>query len=76
MDVKVKDRQQEIEFIRIALNSVEIGVNYQHADLINRTLTLLMKKKGKFDIMDAITILHKWKEDWRKYFEEQSKEAS
>lgn len=29
--------------------------------------------KSKFSISDGVEIHYKWKEDWRKYFEEQSK---
>jgi hypothetical protein len=29
--------------------------------------------KGKFSLKDGVEIHYKWKEDWQKYFEEQSK---
>ena len=75
MDVRVKDRKDEIEFIRMALNLAEMGINYCQADLIDRVLKELDKKGGQFNLNDGISIHHKWKEDWRKYFEEQRKET-
>ena len=73
MDVKIKDRKDEIEYLRIACNMVEMGISYIHADLILRLQERLKKLKGKFSIDDSVTIHYKWKEDWRKYFEAQSK---
>jgi hypothetical protein len=73
MEVKIKDRKEEIEFLRMALNMAEIGIGYQHADLIIRLQERLKKLKGKFSIMDGIEIHHKWKQEWQNYFEEQSK---
>jgi hypothetical protein len=73
MEVKIKDQKEEIEFLRIACNMAEIGISYQHADLILRLQEKLKKLKGKFSISDSVEIHYKWKEDWRNYFEEQSK---
>jgi len=70
MDVKIKDRKKEIEYLRIACNMAEIGIEYQHADLILRLQERLNKLKGKFTILDGVEIHHKWQEDWEKYFNE------
>lgn len=72
-DVKVKDRKKEIEFFRMACNMAELGIAYQHADLIFRLQNKLSELKGKFSIDDGIEIHHKWKKDWENYFEQQSK---
>lgn len=72
-DVKVKDRKKEIEFLRMACNMAELGIGYQHADLILRLQDRLNQLNGEFSLNDGIEILHKWKQDWEKYFEEQSK---
>ena len=69
MEVKIKDRKEEIEFLRMACNMAELGINYTHADLILRLQERLKKLKGKFSIKDAVEIHHKWKEEWRVYFE-------
>lgn len=73
MEVNVKDRKDEIEYLRMACNMAELGIGYQHADLIIRLQERLNKLKGKFTILDGVEIHHKWKEDWDKYSEEQSK---
>ena len=73
MEVKIKDRNKEIEFLRMACNMAEIGIDYQHADLIIRLQERLKKLKGKFSISDGVEIHHKWKQDWQNYFEVQSK---
>ena len=73
MEVKIKDRKEEIEYLRMACNMSEIGIGYQHADLIIRLQERLKKLKGKFSLSDGVEIHHKWKEDWINYFEEQSK---
>ena len=73
MDVNIKDRKEEIEFLRMACNMSELGINYTHADLIIRLQNRLSKLKGKFSIKDGVEIHHKWKQDWQNYFEEQSK---
>ena len=46
MEVKVKDRKEEIEFLRMACNMAELGIGYQHADLIIRLQERLKKLKG------------------------------
>lgn len=73
MEVKIKDRKEEVEFLRMACNMGEIGIGYQHADLIIRLQERLKKLKGNFSISDGVEIHQKWKEDWQRYFEEQSK---
>ena len=75
MDVKVKDRKNEVEYLRMACNMAELGINYIQADLILRLQERLSKLKGgKFSIDDATHIHYKWKQEWQKYFEEQAKE--
>ena len=76
MDVKVKDRKDEIEMLRIACNMVEIGIEYQHADLIIKIQKRLTELGDKFSIKDAVEIHYNWKEEWRKYFENQVKSRS
>ena len=74
MDVKVKDRKKEVEYLRMACNMAELGINYIQADLILRLQERMSQlKEGKFSISDGVEIHYKWKQDWQKYFEEQSK---
>ena len=73
LQVKIKDRKNEVEFLRMACNMAELGIGYQHADLIIKLQERLEKLKGQFTIDDAVEIHHKWKKEWEKYFEEQDK---
>ena len=73
MDVKIKDRKEEVEFLRMALVMAEIGVDYKTTDLINRVTKRVNELKGKHTINDSIEILYKWKDDWQKYDEKQKK---
>ena len=75
MDVKIKDRKKEVEFLRMACNMAEFGITYQHADLIIKLQERLNKIGGQFSLDDGIEIHHKWVEDWRKYFEAIQKET-
>lgn len=72
LEVKVKDRKEDIEVIRMALNMAQIGITYCQADLIKRTFEVLKTKKTNFSIEDSVKIFYKWSEDWEKYFEEQT----
>lgn len=76
MDVKVKDRKKEIEYLRIACNMAELCINYTQADLILRLQERLKKKKDSFSISASVEIHHKWKDDWDYYFEKQSKKST
>ena len=76
MDVKVKDRKKEIEYLRSALNLAELWVDYTQTDLIIRITDKLNKLGGKFSIDDGIKIQYEWKEYWRKYFEKEKDNKS
>jgi hypothetical protein len=69
MEVKIEDRKEEIEYLRMGLNVAELGVSYEQADLIIRVSERLKKLKGKFSLNDGVEIHHKWKQEWEKYFE-------
>ena len=76
MDVKIKDRKEEVEFLRMACNMAELGIGYEQADLILRLQERLKKLKGNFTINDGVEIHYKWKEDWQNYYDEQNKQSS
>ena len=69
MEVKIEDRKEEIEYLRMGLSMAELGVSYEQADLIIRISERLKKLKGKFSLNDGVEIHHKWKQEWEKYFE-------
>lgn len=76
MEVEIKDRKEEVEHLRMALNMCELGVGYTQADLILRVLERLDKVKGEFKISDAVEIHHKHKQEWQTYFEEKYKKEN
>lgn len=76
MEVEIKDRKEEIEHLRMALNMCEVGVGYTQTDLILRVLERLDKLKGEFSISDAVEIHHKHKQEWQTYFKEKYKKEN
>lgn len=73
-NVSVKDRKEEVEFLRMACNIADLGIDYLNADLIIRLQKRLKTKKGNFSIKDGVEVRQEWVNDWNKYFEEKSKE--
>ena len=71
IDVDIKDRQESVEHLRMALGMSEFGVSYIQADLIARVQTSLAFLGGKFRLSDGVDLFYKWKKDWEKYAEEQ-----
>ena len=72
MEVQIKDRKDEIEYLRMALAITEIGVSYEQAELINNVVNRVRQRKGKFNIHDGVGLLYAWKEKWRGYYEKQT----
>lgn len=70
MEVKIKDRKEDVEFFRIACNMAKINLDYIHADLILKLQERLQKMKGGYAISDSVEIYAEWKEYWDNYFEE------
>ena len=73
MDVKPKDRKQETEYLRMALNMAELGVSYTQADLILKAVNEVQRKGGNFTISDGVDLHTKWKSEWDNYFQQQKK---
>ena len=48
-EVSVKDREKEVEYLRMALAVAEFGVSYEHADLISQVVKDVQNKGGDFD---------------------------
>jgi hypothetical protein len=74
MEVQIKDREDAIEYLRMALAMAEFGVSYEQADLINRVVNEVRKKKGKFAIDDGLKLFSDWKRVWERYYENLIKE--
>jgi len=67
--VQINDREDKIEFTRMALNMVEIGVDYEGADLILQIIDMLNKKYEKTNMKDIIKLKYEWRKKWTKYYD-------
>lgn len=72
-DVKIKDRKEQTEFLRIACNMAELGINYIQADLILRLQERLKEREGNYTITDSVNIHSEWMKEWELYFKKASK---
>ena len=68
--VEIKDWEQDVHLLYIALRSVGVGVGYMTTDLINSTLKVFNKSKGKMTLMDACKIKAEHQQKWDSYFSE------
>ena len=69
--VKIKDKDDNVHFMEIALNAAGLGVSYKQTDLIDKVIAKLTEKKGNADILDISRVQAKWEEKWDKYDKEQ-----
>ena len=72
MEVKIKDRAKEVEYLRMALNMCELGVSYEQTDLIRRVITKVDELNGDFSLQNGIELLQKWQHDWQVYADNQT----
>ena len=72
-EVKIEDRKEEIEYLRMALAMSEFGVSYEQADLIYQVFKAVDKKKGKFSVEDGVEVFHEWRKVWYNYYDELTK---
>jgi hypothetical protein len=70
MEVQINDRKQEVEYLRMALNMCELGINYTQADLILRVQEGIKKYGGNFSLQAGMDINARWKNYWRAYFDD------
>lgn len=76
MKVKIDDRLDEIEYLRMALSTCEVYVDYQTAELIDDVVTAVREKKGNFDLLDGSKLFSEWKKKWDDYEKQKRKEAT
>lgn len=74
MDVKIKDRKEKTEQLRMTLNMCQLGVDYTQTDLILRAIEKLNELGELLTLEDGMKLHHKWKGDWENYFENIKKE--
>ncbi len=69
MDVKIKDRKSEVEYLRMGLAMAQFGVSYKHADLILKVQEVIKKKGGKYSLKDGSEIMASLSKEWADYDE-------
>ena len=69
-EVKIEDRDISIEYLRMALNMCQIGVNYQQAELIFAVVNKCELLGGSLTVDNACAIFSAHKKKWDKYFNE------
>ena len=75
-DIKIKDRETEIEYLRLALVLSGVQIDYMTTKLVNRIFKEVAKRKGKFNIGHAAEIRASHAAEIQDYFKEESKEDS
>lgn len=73
MKVEIKDRKTEVEYLRAALNMVELPVDYPTTELILKVQAKLAELGGELSLKDAIQIKTDWQETWDNYIKLQNK---
>ena len=68
MSVKIKDRETEVEYLRMACNMAELPITYEQADLVIKLQDGIERFKGDFSISDGVDIHSKWKQQWKDYY--------
>jgi hypothetical protein len=70
---KIKDRKMHIECLRMALNMVGIGVNYESTILLDRIVRATDKMGGEFSVKDAVEIQAQFEKEMDEYFKKQKR---
>lgn len=68
-EVEIKDRENEIEYLRMALNICELPVSYLQTDLIVKIYKRIEKLKGNYSVEDGVKDLNDHNYKWEKYFD-------
>lgn len=74
--VEFKDRDAEIDALRMALNMVGVNINYETIDLV-LLVQKDLKAKGpeKFSIRCAAQIASSWESCWTKYYKDKKNDS-
>lgn len=65
--VRIKDRDTNIEVFRLALLMSEISTNYETADLVYQVFQEMKTKGDKFNVKDACKLKTTHEQKWLKY---------
>jgi len=75
-EVLIKDRDKEVEQLRLALVLSGVNASYTTVDLIHRVQMVLKRKKDQFSIKDAAEIEVVHGKYWDDYFSKQQNKSS
>ena len=73
-NVDIKDREAEVEYLRMALSMAEFYVNYESTELILQVYSALKVRNEHYNIMDSVDIHHRWREKWTEYWKQKKEE--
>lgn len=69
--IKIKDRDEQIEGFRLACNLADLPMNYHTADLIWRIFQLIQQKGMDLDMRTIIKERSRHDQHWINYFKDQ-----
>ena len=72
-EVLIKDRDPNIENLRLALGMVGITINYQLTELIIKVQNVTREHPENFSISNATVLRKSWSDKWEKYFKDNDK---
>lgn len=68
--VKLEDRENEIEYLRLALALCEVQASYELCDLISDLTKRIESSKGALTIDDCVKIRDRHDKKWSKYYKD------
>ena len=74
MNVKLEDRKEDTNCLKLALYLAGIEIDYEDVDLILKVQERLKKKKGSFSVRDGMQVRREWENRWKEYFNDLAKE--
>lgn len=75
MEVKIKDREEKTEYLRMAINMCELPLDYTHADLIIKLHKELEVHEGNLSVRDVVKVFSDWKQEWETYYYKSKKDT-
>lgn len=65
--IEIKDWEQDVHWLYLALRSVGFDIDYMATDLVNSTLKVFDKTKGEMTVMDNCKIKAEHQKKWDDY---------
>lgn len=70
--VPYKDRDVDVNILRVALNGVGINVSYFEAELVDTVVKMVADKGGDITMKDLAKVHSDWIDKWEPYFKAQA----